>query len=128
MNFLPHKVKLIKPKKKRSKKDKREWPLKLVYTVIAMEVEHMGISKAPLHPEDAMAEALADSDGYGQTHDAYEIELDDEDQEAIDAIRARARKKQSANQNVRTWLLIVNPSSGQYRWVTTEDVKFSSLI
>jgi hypothetical protein len=115
-----HKVKLRKNKANR--KQKADWPLNIEYPVVATEVEHL---KTKAFDEDSFQHPL--SDGYSKTAEAFDIELDDEDMEEMEALLAKARAKAAAQTAIRTWFLIAHPKKGTYRWVTTEEVKFSSI-
>ena len=117
-----HYIRIKKTKKNR--KSFKDWNLGMKYPVLSIDVERMGSTTPKIDPEDIMADAL--KDGGFNPHDNFD-EFDDDDQEEIDMLVAKLKSKQTKSENVRTWLLIGNAKTGTYRWVTTEEVKFSSL-
>jgi len=124
--FLPHTVRLLK------KAQDSNWTKKHNYPVIMMDVERAD-GMMPMGPEQMMHPLSAQA-GYAdhvkEQQGYMDLELDDEDEEELERLLAKAKKKQKENaqQQVITWLQIVHPKTGRYRWVTSEEVRFVSLI
>jgi len=102
--------------RKRKEKDP-DWPLSLVYQVVHVDTEL--VEETSWSPK---TESLTPMEKYEGGY--VEWEADDEDEYYMEA----QEQKKSTKTRVRTWFLIAHPESGEYRWVTTEEVRFVSLI
>jgi Ser-tRNA(Ala) deacylase AlaX len=121
--FRPHSVKLLK------KSQDKHWTKKYTYPVIMMEVERadgavpmdLGAVPHPLSAAGGYSDQMKEQQGY------IDLDLDEEDEEELERLLEKARKKKAEQQQVITWLMIVHPRTGRYRWVTSEEVRFTSF-
>jgi hypothetical protein len=120
--FVPFTVKMRSNKENR--KNKKEWPFKTHFPVIAMDVEK--VSHQPVTDISQMQHPLTDNnekqlvDGEGHV----DLEMDEFDEEEMEDLVAKYNARLSESEQVRTWLLIANSKTGAMKWVTTEEIKF----
>lgn len=123
--FTPFKVKLRSNLENR--KNKKDWPFKTEYAVLAMDVERVSSPKLTdidqlQHPlSDSNDEELVEGDGIISGWDP-----DEEDEEEMEDLLKKYNEQHAGEQQVRTWLLIANHLTGDMKWITSEEVKFTS--